>query len=106
MKIILIGLSKALKETKIKNVVTNKNSKYLFYWFNNYLEGLLQPMKHILHSVITDDDVALDIIQNENWQYFIEAILAACKTNNSGLNNTIDLKNQLNKKFYRKHHNL
>ena len=49
-------------------------------------------MKHILHSVITDDDLALDIIQMENWQYFIEAILAASKTNNSGLNSTIDLK--------------
>ena len=92
MKIILIGLSKALKEVKIKNVITNKNSKYLFYRFNDYLERLRQPMKHILHSVITDDDLALDIIQNENQQYFIEAILAASKTNSSGLNNTIDLK--------------
>ena len=24
----------------------------------------------IIHSVITDDDIALDVIQNENWQYF------------------------------------
>ena len=92
MKIILIGLSKALKEVKIKNVITNENSKYLFYQFNDYLERLRQPMKHILHSVITDDDLALDIIQMKNWQYFIEAILAASKTNNSGLNSTIDLK--------------
>ena len=53
--------------------------------------------------MITDDDLGLDIILNENWQYFIETtlaacnfietILAACKTNNRGINNTIDLKN-------------
>ena len=75
------------------DVLTNKNSKYLFYRFNDYLDGLLQPIKLVLHSVITDDDLALDIIRNENWQYFIETILVACKTNSSSINNTIDLKN-------------
>ena len=55
--------------------------------------------------MITDDDLALDINQNENWQYFLETILAACKTNNGDINNTIE-KYQLNKKFYREHHNL
>ena len=75
------------------DVLTNKNSKYLFYRFNDYLDGLLQPIKPVLHSVITDDDLALDIIRNENWQYFIETILVACKTNSSSINNTIDLKN-------------
>ena len=37
--------------------------------------------------------MALEVIQKENWQYFIETILTACKTNNSGINNTVDLKN-------------
>ena len=40
--------------------------KILICQFNDYLERLCQPMKHILHSVITDDDLALDIIQYEN----------------------------------------
>ena len=95
MKIILIGLFKALKETKIKTnkKLTNKNSKYLLYWFNDYLERLLQPIKPFLHSVITYDGLVLDIIHNGNWQYFIETILAGFKTNNSGIINTIDLKN-------------
>ena len=69
------------------------------------MKRLLQPIKPFLHSVITDDDLALDINQNENWQYFLETILAACKTNNGDINNTIE-KYQLNKKFYREHHNL
>ena len=72
------------------DILTNKNSKYLFYWFNDYLEHILEPIKPIHHSVITDDDLALDVIQNEDWQYFIETILIAYKTNNGGVNNTIE----------------
>ena len=35
--------------------------------------------KTVRHSIITDDDIALDVIQNENWQYFIETILKTCQ---------------------------
>ena len=48
------------------NILTNKNSKYLFYRFNDYLEHILEPIKPVYHSVITDSDLALDVIQNEN----------------------------------------
>ena len=54
---------------------------------------MLEPIKPVRHSVITDDDIALDVIQNENWQYFIETILKTCQTNNGGINNTVELKN-------------
>ena len=67
--------------------------KYLFYRFNDYLERIFEPIKLVCQSVIIDDDLALELIQNENWQYFIETILTACKTNNDGINNTVDLKN-------------
>ena len=56
------------------DVLTNKNSKYLFYQFNDYLERLLQPIRPVRHSIITDDDLVLEVIQNEKWQYFIETI--------------------------------
>ena len=36
--------------------------------------------------------MAPEVIQNENWQYFTESILTACKTNNGGIN-PVDLKN-------------
>ena len=75
------------------DVLTNKNSKYLFYQFNDYLERLLQPIRPVRHSIITDDDLVLEVIQNEKWQYFIETIWTACKTNNGGIKNTINLKN-------------
>ena len=73
-------------EDKKYDVLTNKNSKYLFYLFNDYLERIFEPIKPVRHNIITDDDLALEVIQNENWQYFIETILAACKTNNGGIN--------------------
>ena len=81
------------KEDQKYNILTDKNSKYFFYWFNNYLEHILEPIKPVRHIVITDDDLTLDVIQNENWQYFIETILTVCKTNNGGINNTTELKN-------------
>ena len=43
--------------------------------------------------MITDDGIALEVIQNENCQYFNETILTACKTNNGSINETVDLKN-------------
>ena len=67
--------------------------KYLFYRFNDYLERIFEPIKPARHSVITEDDLVLEVIQNENWQYFIETILTAYKSNNCGINNTVDLKN-------------
>ena len=73
--------------------MTNKISKHSFYQFNDYLEHILEPIKPVRDIVITDNDFSLDVIQHENWQYFIKTILTACKTNNGGINNTIELKN-------------
>ena len=66
--------------------------KCLFYQVNDYLECLFEPIKPVHHSVVTDDDLALEVIQNENWQYFIETFLTACKANSGGINNTVVLK--------------
>ena len=73
--------------------MTNKISKHSFYQLNDYLEHILEPIKPVRDIVITDNDFALDIIQHENWQYFIKTILTACKINNGVINNTIELKN-------------
>ena len=68
---------------------------------------MLEPIKPVGHSVISDDDIALDVVQNENWQYFIETVLKTCQTNNGGINNTFELKKyKTYKKFCLKHYNL
>ena len=66
------------------DILTNKNSKFLFYHFNDYLAHINEPTKPVRHSEIIDDDFALDIMQNKNWQYFIEKLLEICQSNNSG----------------------
>ena len=44
------------------NFLTNENSKYLFYGFNDSLECIFEPIKPYRHSVITEDDLALEVI--------------------------------------------
>ena len=48
------------------DVITNKNSKYLFHLFNKYLESRNKPKKFIRHSAVTDDNYALKELQNRN----------------------------------------
>ena len=68
------------------DVLTNENSKFLFYHFNDFLTCLNVMRLRVRHSKTTNDDLAIDIIQNENWQYFIERILEACESNRIGDN--------------------
>ena len=60
------------------NVLTNRNSKYLFYKFNDSLETVGELVKAVCHSKITQDDAAIEAIQNQNWQYFVETLLYGC----------------------------
>ena len=75
------------------DILANKNSKFLFYYFNDYLAHINEPTKPVRHNEIIDDDFALDIIQNKNWQYFIEKLLEIYQSNNSGtLANNLNVK--------------
>ena len=44
------------------------------------------PTKPVRHSKIANNDLALDIMQSQNWQYFIEIILEVCQSSNIGDN--------------------
>ena len=57
------------------DVLTNKNSKYLFHLFNKYLEDKNKPKQFIRHNVISDDNYAMKELQNKNWPYFINCII-------------------------------
>ena len=56
------------------DVLKFKNVKYLFYRFNNFLSESNVPIKKIKHSTVTDDFIAAEEIQNQNWQYYIEQV--------------------------------
>ena len=64
--------------------MTFKNTKYLFYRFNDSLESTGQPVIQIKHSKVTDDYIAAEETQNQNWKYFIERVLEVCKSKEVG----------------------
>ena len=66
------------------DMLTNKNSKFLFHHFNDYWKQINEPMKPVRHTVVTDDETALEVLQTKNSQYFIKRILEVCQSNNGG----------------------
>ena len=54
---------------------SNSTSKFLFYHFNTLIQAQGKSFLEIRHSVIADDDYALENLQNKNWQYFVETLL-------------------------------
>ena len=66
------------------DLLTLKNTKYLVYCFNDLLKSAGQPMIKIRHSKVTDDYLAAEEIQNQNWQYFIERVIEVCKSKEIG----------------------
>ena len=51
-----------------------KNSKYLFYRFNDFLHESKSPTQRIKHSTTSEDYQVTEEIQNQNWQYFVASI--------------------------------
>ena len=63
------------KKNKL-DIFTNKNSKFLFYHFNDCLQQNGEEIKKIKHSVETQDYIAAQEIQDKNWKYFVESVLS------------------------------
>ena len=59
-------------------MLTHKNSKFLFYQFNNYLTQINEPVKYIKHTKIADDKFALGVLLEKNWPYLIERLSEVC----------------------------
>ena len=57
-----------------------QNTKHLVYRFNDYQNSIGGPLKKIRHSVVTDNYLAAEEIQNKNWQYFIQRTIEVCKS--------------------------
>ena len=57
-----------------------QNTKYLAYRFNDYQNSIGEALIKNRHSVMTDNYLAAEEIQNQNWQYFIERVIEVCKS--------------------------
>ena len=93
---------------------THRNSKYLFYRFNDLLLNLGRELHKIRHTSTIKNKIAIKIMQQKNWQYFITRLLDICWSGQIGddqytpeeendLNNyfqTLISVNEIYKKFY------
>ena len=57
------------------DTLKNKNVKYLFLKYNKFPLSNGLPTVSIRRSVISEDRVTLEEIQNKNWQYLIESLI-------------------------------
>ena len=68
----------AESEEKI-DFLTNKNVKYLFYKFNDYLLFNGLNTVPIRHSKIAENEIITKEVQNRDWQYLLEPCTACRK---------------------------
>ena len=61
-----------------------KNTKYLAYRFNDFQNSFGKPLIKIRHTLVIDNYLAIEEIQNLNWQYFIECVIEVCKSKEIG----------------------
>ena len=75
----ILNAFEAQEKTKY-DLFSFKNAKYLAHRFNDFQNSIGEPFIKIRHSVVTDNYLAVEEIQNQNWQYFIERIIEVCKS--------------------------
>ena len=66
------------------DVFSHQNTKYLVYRYNDFRASGGEALIKIRHTLVTDSYLAAEEIQNQDWQYFIERVLA-CKFNDANL---------------------
>ena len=71
------------EKTKL-NLLSFKNTKYLLYHFNDFQHSAGQTLITVKHSLVTDNYIAAEEIQNQNWQYFIERVIEFFKSKEVG----------------------
>ena len=71
-------LNDAFSESKRNklDILTNKNSKFLFYHFNDQLQQQNQKVQNVKHTIVTEDFIAAEQIQDRNWKYLVDKLLS------------------------------
>ena len=54
---------------------SHSTSKFLFYNFNTFRSLLGKEIFTLRHSIITNEEYALETLQNRNWSYFIKKLM-------------------------------
>ena len=57
------------------DVFSHQNTRFLVYHYNNFRESIGEASMKISHTLVTDNYLAAEEIQNQDWQYFIERVI-------------------------------
>ena len=68
------------------DIDTHSTSKFLFYHFNNLRRDLGEKAYKIRHTIVSDDQHVLEILQSKDWPYFINQLLEVSNDDISSLN--------------------
>ena len=56
-------------------MLTHVNSKFLFYNLNNYQNLISEENFKVKHTIIADDNYALENLQSKSGPYFVERLI-------------------------------
>lgn len=65
----------SIDDVKKYDLFTNKNSKYLFYRFNDYVKAYNSHRRKIKHTLKIEDSVAIQKIEARCKQFLVEKII-------------------------------
>ena len=63
-------------------MLSNKNAKYLLYKFNDWIESMGAEKILIRHTSKVRDEVRLQQIEENDWQFLTEKIIAKIENKN------------------------
>ena len=66
------------------DIFSLKNTKYLIYRFNDFQNSIDKPLIKIRHTLVTDNYLVAEEIQNQDWEYFIDRVIEVCKSKEIG----------------------
>ena len=66
------------------DILMKRNSKHFLYRYNDILLDKLVPLIKIRHTNVLKDSIAIQIIQQKNWQYFVEKLMDIAWNNKIG----------------------
>ena len=71
-------------QQKIKYIFSLQNTKYLIDRFNDFQNSIGKPLIKIRHTLVTDNYLATEEIQNQDREYFIESVIEVYKSKEIG----------------------
>ena len=67
-------------KNKIWYFFFEKHKIFNLFNFNDFQNSISKPLIKIRHTLVTDNYLAAEEIQHQDWKYFIERVIEVCKS--------------------------